>query len=68
MFEKNIGTSGRILRLVIAILILILAIWQKSWIALLISLFTFFEAFRGWCIVYQLLGKKSCPIDPNKKN
>lgn len=63
MIKKNIGTSGRILRLTIALLLLAYAIWQHSWIALLFSLFTFFESYMSWCIVYQLLGKSSCPID-----
>jgi hypothetical protein len=60
MFKKNIGTFGRILRFVIGFLLLIFAIWYGSWIALLFSLFTFFEALMSWCIVYQLLGKNSC--------
>lgn len=65
MFKKNIETSGRILRLSIAILLLIFAIWAKSWIALIVSLFVFFEAAMSWCIVYQLLGKNSCPVKPH---
>jgi len=68
MLKKNIGTPGRILRLTIAILLLALAIWQKSWIALALSLFTLFEAFMSWCIIYQLIGKNECPIEANKKN
>lgn len=68
MFKKNIGTPGRILRLTIGVLLLILAIWQKSWIAFILSIFTFFEAWMSWCIVYQLLEKSRCPIEPNKKD
>ena len=63
MFKKNIDTSGRMLRLAIAVILLIYAIWQHSWIALLFSLFTFFESLMSWCIVYQLLGKSSFPVD-----
>jgi hypothetical protein len=61
--KKNIGTTDRIIRLIIAILLLIYAWWQSSWIALGFSLFTFYEAIASWCILYQLLGKSSCPID-----
>ena len=68
MFNKNIGTPGRILRFAIASLLLIFAIWQKSWIVLILSLFTFFEACMSWCIVYQLLGKNHCSIESNKKD
>lgn len=63
MLKKNLDRSGRIFRFVIATLLLIFAIWQKSWVILMISLFVFFEAFMSWCVMYQLLGKSSCPID-----
>ena len=66
MFKKNLNRFGRILRLSIACLLLILAIWQRSWIIFLFSVFTFFEAFMSWCIVYQLLGKNSCPIETDQ--
>lgn len=68
MFKKNIGSQGKIIRLIFAILLLIYSIWQKSWIALIFSIFTFFEAFMSWCIVYQMLGKNSCPIESNKED
>jgi ABC-type uncharacterized transport system permease subunit len=59
--KKNIGTPGRLIRLAIVILLLGYAYWQMSWIALVLALFTFFEAFMSWCILYQILGKNSCP-------
>lgn len=61
--KKNIGTADRLLRLAIAILLLLSAWWYASWILLLLSLFTFYEALMGWCILYQILGKNSCQID-----
>lgn len=63
MFKKNIDNSGRMMRLAFAVLLLAYAIWQHSWIALIFSLFPFFESLMSWCIVYQLLGKSSCPIN-----
>lgn len=59
--KKNIGTPDRLLRLAIAILLFILAYWKSSWIFLLAGVFVFFEALFSWCILYQLLGKSSCP-------
>jgi predicted anti-sigma-YlaC factor YlaD len=58
--KKNIGTADRLLRLAIAVILLLFAWWQSSWIALVFSLFTFYEALAGWCVLYQLLGKNSC--------
>ncbi len=53
--------------LLVGVFLLGFAWWQSSWIALAFALFTFYEALMGWCIVYQLLGKNSCPIDQQKK-
>lgn len=65
--EKNIGTPDRILRLTIGILLLLLAWWKSSWIALGFALFAFYEALVGWCILYQLLGKNTCPNNKDEQ-
>lgn len=67
MFKRNIDTKGRLIRLTIALLLLAYALWQKSWIALAFSLFTFVEVAFSWCAFYQLFGWNSCPI-PKPKN
>jgi len=59
--KKNIGKPDRILRLIVGILLLGWAYWQMSWVLLVLGLFTLFEAFMSWCILYQILGKNSCP-------
>jgi hypothetical protein len=61
--KKNIGTADRLIRLAIAILLFAYAWWQWSWIALVAALFTLYEALASWCILYQILGKNSCPIE-----
>lgn len=65
--KKNIGTADRVLRLIVAIVLLALAYWYQSWILALFGLFTLYEAAASWCVMYQLLGKSSCPIDTHKK-
>jgi predicted RND superfamily exporter protein len=67
MLQKNINNTGRLLRLVIAILLLIFAVWQRSWIAGVFGIFTLIEAYFSWCVLYQLMGWNSCPIDKQKK-
>jgi hypothetical protein len=59
--KKNIGKSDRILRLIVGIVLLGLAYWKMSWILLILGLFTLFEACASWCVLYQILGKNSCP-------
>jgi hypothetical protein len=59
--SKNIGGSGRVLRFVIAIVLLTWAV-TTAWnpFLIIVSGFTFFEALAGWCGLYAALGKKSC--------
>ncbi len=59
--KKNIGKPDRILRLIAGILLLVWAYVQMSWVLLILGLFTLFEAYMSWCILYQILGKSSCP-------
>lgn len=60
--KKNLDQNGRLLRFIVAILLLGYAIWQKSWLAGVASIFVFYEALAGWCLFYQLIGKNTCPI------
>ncbi len=63
---KNINTTGRLIRFALAIVLLLYAFWKSSWIALVFAIFVFFESLMSWCIVYQILGKNSCPIKKRK--
>lgn len=63
--KKNIGTTDRLVRLILACLLLGLAIFYQSWILAAAGLFTLYEAFAGWCVFYQLIGKNSCPVTKN---
>lgn len=67
MLQKNINNAGRIQRLIIAILLFAFAIWQHSWLAAAFGVFTLIEAYFSWCVLYQLMGWNSCPIDKQKK-
>jgi hypothetical protein len=61
-FQKNIGLLDRTLRFSIALFLFGYAYWKGSYIALFAAIFVLFEALKGWCILYQILGKNSCPI------
>lgn len=60
--KQNIGTSDRLLRLVIAVTLLLWAI-TTTWSPILIffSGFALFEALFSWCGLYAALGKNTCP-------
>jgi len=60
--KKNIGTADRIFRAIVFIVLFGLAWWWHSWIIAVFGLFAAYEALASWCVLYQLLGKNSCPI------
>ena len=61
--KPNLNTSGRVIRFAAAIILLLYAWWQASWLALAFGLFCLYEAVASWCIIYQLLGINSCKIE-----
>jgi hypothetical protein len=63
--QKNIGTTDRLIRLGIAILLFLFAWWQSSWIAFGLGVFALYEALASWCLFYQLIGKNTCPVNRN---
>jgi len=64
--KKNIGTWGRWGRFGIGLFLLWLSHVEKSFILLFFALFTFFESFMSWCVVYQILGINRCPVNSKK--
>jgi uncharacterized membrane protein HdeD (DUF308 family) len=67
--KSNIGARDRMIRLVIGIVLLAAGIYAtykvNLWAGALIFLigaFSILEAVYGWCAVYALLGKNTCPI------
>lgn len=64
--KPNIDSVGRWIRGSIGAVLLAYAYWKMSWVALIFGLFTLFEASMSWCIVYQILGKNSCPAKKRK--
>lgn len=61
--KKNIGKEDRILRFILACVFFALAIWLNSWILALVGAFTLYEAIASWCVLYQLIGKNTCPTN-----
>jgi len=66
--KPNIGTKDRIARLIIGVVLISLAVINKSTFMALGGLFSIYEAFSSWCVFYQLLGRNTCPIKNPKKS
>jgi hypothetical protein len=64
--KKNIGTTDRIVRLLIAIVCFVAVFMGgNSYIKIILSvlsIFTLYESLFGWCAFYALIGKNTCPI------
>lgn len=62
--QRNIDVSGRILRAVIGVALVVWAV-MTDWSPTLFFFagFTFFEAIFSWCGFYAAIGKNSCPIN-----
>ncbi|MCX7797009.1 MAG: DUF2892 domain-containing protein [Melioribacter sp.] len=57
--KKNVGTTDKILRIVIGILIIAIGIITQSWWGL-IGLIPIVTALIGWCPLYLLFGLSTC--------
>jgi hypothetical protein len=60
--KKNIGTTDRIIRIVLALVLFFFA-WQfQSVLLLLGGVFCLYEALISWCAFYALMGRNTCPL------
>lgn len=60
--KKNLNAGGRILRLLVAIILLYSAYFYHSWLLLAAAAFVFFEVLTSWCLFNQLFGTNQCTI------
>ena len=65
--KKNLGTEDRIVRLVMAVIVgVFIFLTHSVFFQILlagISLFILYESLAGWCILYALMGKNTCPLE-----
>lgn len=60
--KPNIGTSDRLFRLFLAVILLLWGLYTWSATLLFFSGFCFYEAFAKWCGFYAITGKNTCPL------
>lgn len=67
--EKNIGHFDRFVRLALGVGAVIAGLYiaysfgrVTGAIVVLAGVFIVYEALVGWCILYKILGKNTCPI------
>ena len=66
--NKNIGSRDRYVRLFIGIILLIISYYLKSAFLAIFGLFSILEALISWCLIYQIIGKNTCPVNKKSEN
>jgi hypothetical protein len=64
--KQNIGTSDRVLRLILGVGLLIYGLYVRSGFVVLGGVFSLYEAFASWCVFYQLIGRNTCAVPSGK--
>ena len=59
MFKTNIGMADRVVRLILAAVIIGVGVYFQSWLGL-IALVPLVTAFVRWCPVYTPFGLSTC--------
>jgi len=59
---KNLGSIDRVIRISIGLLLVLFGLYSGSGMAILGGIFTLYEGFASWCVVYQLFGINTCPV------
>lgn len=61
--KKNLNRSGRIARLIFALVLFTASIYYHSLTLLFVGAFVLFEVLFSFCLFYHLMGINKCPID-----
>lgn len=67
MFERNLGHLDRIIRLALAVVIIIFAIFLELYPLMFMSAFLLFTVATSFCGFYKLFGLSTCKTDLEEK-
>jgi hypothetical protein len=59
--KPNVGAADRVIRVILGIAIIVWGIMAKNWWGV-IGLLPLLTGIIGWCGLYQVMGKMSCPF------
>jgi len=59
MFKTNVGTADRVIRLILAAIVIAAGVYFQSWLGL-IALVPLVTAFVRWCPAYAPFGMSTC--------
>jgi hypothetical protein len=61
--KRNMGKADRMIRFIIAIVIILAGLYFQSWWGL-IALLPLATSYTGFCPLYKLLGISTCKTEP----
>jgi len=64
--KKNVGTTDKIIRIILAIIFVVLGI-VYSYYWFILAVIALGTALMNWCGLYELLRISTCPVKKSKK-
>lgn len=67
MFDRNMGSLDRIIRLILALIIIVFAIFLELYPLIIVSLLLILTVVTSFCGVYKLFGLSTCKTNLKDK-
>ena len=67
MFDRNIGSTDRVIRLILAIVIAVFSFVLELYPLIVVSVLLLFTVLTSFCGIYRLFGLTTCKTDLEEK-
>ena len=67
MFDRNMGSADRIIRLILAIVIAVFSFVLELYPLIVVSVLLLFTVLTSFCGIYRLFGLTTCKTDLEEK-
>ncbi|MDA0872048.1 MAG: DUF2892 domain-containing protein [Firmicutes bacterium] len=67
MFDRNMGSADRVIRLILAIVIAVFSFVLELYPLIVVSVLLLFTVLTSFCGIYRLFGLTTCKTDLEEK-
>lgn len=67
MFDRNMGSADRVIRLILAIVIAVFSFVLELYPLIVVSVLLLFTVLTSFCGIYRLFGLTTCKTDLKEK-
>jgi hypothetical protein len=67
MFDRNMGSTDRVIRLILAIVIAVFSFVLELYPLIVVSVLLLFTVLTSFCGIYRLFGLTTCKTDLEEK-